>query len=95
MPEIKYVVTSVRLPLELHEWIKTRDCTVRGLIEAGRKRLVEGDIVTLKEQEIAALRYEMQSSARHKEMIWYIFQRYPDIYNEARTNALKDDKESA
>lgn len=78
------VTTTVQIPEEDYAFLKNSGVKMRSAIRAGITHLKGAEDRAKLQLECDRLRGELVRMARHKDMVFYIFEKYPEIYKEAR-----------
>lgn len=85
------ILTSVRVPIPVHAWIKQNRTPMRAVLMAGVERLKDQAELEKLRVQVSEMRQALVRSARHKDMVFYIFKHYPKIYDEARQHCADGD----
>jgi len=78
------ITTTVQINEEDYNFLKREGVKLRSAIRAGITHLKGAEDRAKLQLEIDRLRGEIVRLARHKDMVFYIFEKYPEIYKEAR-----------
>ena len=78
------VTTSVQIDSEDYDFIKAQGLRMRSVIRAGILHLKGSEERAHALEETNRLRMEIVRLSKHKDMIFYIFEKHPEIYKEAR-----------
>ena len=78
------VTTSVQIDSEDYDFIKAQGLRMRSVIRAGILHLKGSEERARATEETNRLRMEIVRLSKHKDMVFYIFEKHPEIYNEAR-----------
>ena len=78
------VTTSVQIDSEDYDFIKSQGLRMRSVIRAGILHLKGSEERARAMEETNRLRMEISRLSKHKDMVFYIFEKHPEIYKEAR-----------
>jgi len=73
-------LTSVNLAIKDLQWIKENDVKLANVIKAGIIHIEEGSKVAFLNEKITRLEIELGRAKAHKDIIYWIFKNYPEIY---------------
>ncbi len=83
LQEEQLVVTSVRVALSDHQWIKQHDTTFRAVVRAGIQRLKEGPEIDRLRGELGVTQQAVRRAEKARYITSWVFKHHPAVYEQA------------
>jgi len=90
MPEPK-TTTTVTLDVSDAMWLKQNDIKIRSAVKAGIRALKGAPDRAAMEEQINALRSELQRRTRHSNIVYALFKHHPGVYREIEALTARDE----